>query len=101
MSCMGTGTNIRRAVANTFPKSAWKNAAASLSTGATQAATPSPKVKSQATKRKYTSYRKMESEQDQDLLDEILVTMVMDKPQISNPKIGAEHRTKELQLRGS
>lgn len=32
----------------------------------------------------------METEEDQDRLDELLVTLLMDKPQTSNPRISAE-----------
>lgn len=53
--------------------------------------TPTPK----AAKRKYTSYRKLDDEDEQNKFDESLVSLVMDKKEISSIKIEASKRTKE------
>lgn len=54
-------------------------------------ATPTPK----GAKRKYTSYRKLEEEDEQNKFDESLVSLVMDKKEISSMKLDASKRSKE------
>lgn len=46
-------------------------------------------------KRKYTSYRKLEDESDQNTFDEALVSLVMDKPELYNMKLDTSKKTRE------
>lgn len=57
---------------------------------------PSPISKTTPkTKRKYTSYRKLDEESEQNTFDEALVSLVMDKPELYNIKLDTSKKTRE------